>query len=263
MKKIIKYIKLWWIMTTHVSEIALSSRFGAAIFILGKLLRFAFFGIFLLLLIVKTKNIAGYNIWEIILFFMTFNLIDTGAQFLWREVYRFRDYILSGNFDYFLTKPMSPLFRSLFGGSDILDVVLLFLSVAFIGIAMQHISGITFFAVFLYILFVLNAFVIALSFHILILSMGILTTEIDSALWIYRDLTQMGRIPVDVYKQPFQTVLTFVIPIAIMMTFPGKVVIGALSISVIFISFLFGAGLFYSAIKFWEYALRFYVSASS
>jgi len=141
--KIKKYLKVWFLLTINVSQIAFLSRFGAILFIFGKILRFSFFLIFLILLQAKTQSIAGYSLWQIIFFFATFNLVDTIPQFFWREVYRFRSYVISGNFDYFLTKPFSPLFRSLFGGSDILDIPMLFLSIILIVISATKIGDIS------------------------------------------------------------------------------------------------------------------------
>lgn len=250
-------------MTFYTAQIALQSRFGAVMFIIGKLLRFSFFLFFLLILGFKTKAIAGYSLWQMIFFFATFNLIDTLAQFFLREVYRFRTYVVNGFLDFILTKPFPPLLRSLFGGSDILDVPLIFISIAFVIIAASHIGQITLFGILIYNLLIFNAFFIALAFHIFVLSVGVLTTEIDNTLFLYRDLTQMGRIPVDVYQEPLRGLITFFIPVGIMITFPAKALMGALSLEGIFISFLIGGLLFYFSLKLWHFALKHYASVSS
>src|SRR5206468_966378 len=139
-----------------------------------------------------------------IFFFITFNIIDTLPQFFLRDVYRFRQQIINGYFDYTLIKPMSPLFKSLFGGSDILDLFILLLMIGILFIGFQHIGHITTWGVVFYILLLINAFIISLAFHIAVISLGILTTEVDNAILLYRDLTQMGRFPIDIYKQPLQ-----------------------------------------------------------
>mgnify|MGYP001591402337 FL=1 len=258
-----KYLKIWWGMTIIASQIAFASRFGAVIFVLGKVLRFGFFLLFLILLVSKTKAIVGYEIWQIIFFFATFNLVDTVVQLFLREVYRFRSYVVSGDFDYFLVKPISPLFRSLFGGSDVLDILMLVISVGFVIMSIFRIGNITFSGVMLYILLILNALLIAIAFHIFILVIGILTTEVDNTLWLYRDVTQMGRVPIDIYKEPIRGILTFIIPVGIMMTFPAKSLMGLLSIQAVLISFLVGAVLLYISLKCWKFAISRYASASS
>lgn len=258
-----KYLKIWWGMTIIASQIGFASRFGAVMFIFGKVLRFAFFLLFLLLLVSKTKAIVGYEIWQVIFFFATFNLVDTVVQFFLREVYRFRSYVVSGDFDYFLVKPISPLFRSLFGGSDILDISMLVISVGFVIMSILRIGNISLAGVLIYILLVSNAFLIALSFHVFILVVGILTTEVDNTLWLYRDVTQMGRVPIDIYNESIRGILTFILPVGIMMTFPAKSFMGLLSIESVIISFLVSAVLLYISLKCWKFAISHYASASS
>lgn len=258
-----KYFYTWWKLTSSAAQMALTSRMGAIIFVFGKFLRFGFFFFFLLVLISRTKTIAGYSQWEIFLFYLTFQLVDVIPQFFLREVYRFRQQIVSGGFDYYLVKPFSPLFRSLIGGSDILDLpmlVLLFFLLWFVSI---HIPSITFLGVILYILLIFNALLIAVAFHIFVLSLGILTTEVDNAIMLYRDITQMGRFPIDIYKQPLRGILTFAIPVGIMMTIPTKMLLGIFSIPVIITSLLIGSMLLSLSILLWKYALKSYSSASS
>ncbi len=257
-----KYITLWWVYTLRMTQIAFTSRLGVVIFTLGKFIRFGLYMFFIYILVSKTNSLAGYSLWEVLLFFATFNFIDTSAQFFLRDVYRFRQHVISGYFDTYLIKPMSPLFKALFGGSDVLDIPLILVSFFFIVYSAMHI-GVTVPGVILYALLVINSLVIALAFHIFVVSLGILTTEIDNMLWMYRDLTQMGRIPVDIYREPIKSIITYVIPIGIMMTFPGKALLGILSVNGVLISFFVSAVILIGSLLFWDYALKSYASASS
>ncbi len=258
-----RYVYLWWKLTSYASQVAFSSRLGALFFIIGKIVRFFLFLAFLILLGTKTNIIAGYSLNQMIIFFLTFNLIDTLPQFFFREVYRFRQYVVTGDFDYFLLRPLSPLFRSLFGGSDVFDLSILLLSVIFIIIVAIKLPAISLLQISMYVLLILNAFLIAMSLHIIILSLAIMTTEIDNALMLYRDLTQMGRIPIDVYKEPIRGILTFIIPVGIMITFPTKVLLGILSLPLVMVSYGVSLMLFGISILFWRHALKLYASASS
>lgn len=245
------------------SQISFSSRLAGILFIMAKLLRFAFFILFLALLSSKTRLIAGYSLWQIIFFFLTFNLIDSTAQFFLREVYRFSWRINSGNFDYFLTKPFSPLFRSLFGGGDILDLPMILILIGFMTFVLEKIGPFSLVEVTFYLFLLLNSFLITISFHIIVLGIGILTTQIDNTILFYRDLTQMARLPIDIYKEPLRSLLTFVIPVGVMISFPVKALMGLLSVELIIISFLIGIITFFLSIKFWQFSLKAYSSASS
>lgn len=258
-----KYLKLWLVMTSRITQIAFASRFGVIFFTFGKIVRFVFFLFFLLLLVGKTKSIAGYTFWEVILLFLTFNMVDIISQFLFREVYRFRSYIVSGSFDYLLTKPVSPLLRSLFGGSDILDLITLFPLVGFLIYTITKLGTVTITGVLLYILLLANALIIMLAFHIFVLGLGVLVTEVDNAIWIFRELTALGRVPIAVYREPLSWVLTFIVPVGIMITFPVHAALGILSFQAIIVAFLISGILFFGSLRFWRYALKQYSSASS
>lgn len=250
-------------MTLLSTQGALQSKLGAVIFAGGKILRFGLFLWFLILIQSKIQMVQGYTVTQLIFFFLTFNLVDSLTQFLFREVYNFRRYIVSGDFDYFLLKPLSPIFRSLLGGSDPLDIPLLLLSVGSIVYYAGQIGTPSLLNISLYILLTANALVIGLAFHIFILCIGVLSTEVDSALWLYRDVSLMARIPVDVYKEPLRGVLTLAIPIGIMMTFPPKALFGLLSIGGVAIAFAVGFGLLFLSLLLWRYSIRYYSSASS
>jgi len=219
--------------------------------------------IFIFVVVSKTKQIAGYNIWQVIFFYATFNLIDTVPQLLMREVYRFRSYVVTGDFDYFLVKPLSPLFRVLFGGADVLDIFIVFIAIGLIIFSALNISGITAVSIFLYILLVVNTMLIAGAIHIFISALGIITTEVDSALWIYRDLTSMGRFPVEIYREPVSFFITYVVPVGVMISFPAKALLGILSTVSFVVAFLLGGVLLILSLYFWQYALSKYTSASS
>ncbi len=241
----------------------LTSRFSAFLFLIGKLLRFAFFAIFIFALFAKTQVIANYTLTQAVFFFLTFNLIDTTTQLFFREVYRFRRLVVTGDFDLVLVKPINALFRALAGGADPIDLFMLIPYTVLLVYVGRMLGHVTFVAVGLYIVLIFNALLIAASFHILVLALAILTTEIDHTIMIYRDLTMMGRIPVDIYREPLRSIITFVIPVGVMMTFPVKVFLGLLSPIWVVWSGALGILFFVVSLRIWKYSLRQYASASS
>ncbi len=259
---ITKYFLVWWIASLAMVQTAFSNRLGVILFTAAKVLRFAVFFFFLFFISEKTKVLAGYNTNQVLFFFATFNIVDLVAQMLFREVYRFRPQIVTGNFDLVLSRPVNPLFRSLLGGCDVLDFLTLptlLILTAILGVKLGP-SG---FDVFSYVLLLINALVISAAFHIAILSIGILTTAIDHTVMIYRDIIAMGRIPVDFYKEPIRGLITFAFPVGIMMTLPAKVFMGIFDWEILVYAFLFSALCFILSLRFWQFALNRYSSASS
>lgn len=258
-----RYFKLWWIYTKLTAKITLQSRFGASLFILGKFIRFGMLLYFLVLILMATKTLAGFNMYEVIFFYATFNLIDLVPQFFLREVYRFRVYVIKGYFDYVLAQPVNALFKMLFGGSDILDIPLILTSLGFLIFSGLNLGGITLLGLVLYAALVLNALLIAFSFHILILGTGIISSEVDNTVMLYRDLLKTGQIPIDVYRVPVSFILTFIVPVGLMITFPVKALLNRLSPSFVLLAFIFSLTFFAVSYKFWIFALKRYQSASS
>ncbi len=263
MKTLKKYYRIWSFLTVNSFATSLTTRFGALVFIVGKLIRFLFFGAFLIIIIGKTNSIAGFGLNQTIIFYLTFNIIDTISQLFLREVYRFRPMVISGNFDLVLAKPINPLFRILAGGADPFDLIILIILFIFTFVSIQQIPDLHLLNIIFYIILCLNGFFISMAFHIMVAALAILTSEIDHTLMIYRDLTNLGRVPVDIYQQPLRFFITFILPIGVMTTFPAKALLGLLSwqgIVISFISVIIFLGL---SLILWRYSLTKYSSASS
>ena len=231
---------------------------------IGKVVRFVFFFVFLYSVLSGVGSLAGYSREQVILFFLVFNIIDIIIQFLFRGVYVFRPLLISGNYDLDLLKPLPSYFRPLFGWTDILDLITLFplLIFSFYYIFTNQLL-VSSMSIILFVLLLLNSVLLGFAFHLLVCSIGILTTEVDHLIWIYRDLTGMARFPTDIYGKGVRSVLTFVIPVIVLITIPTKALLGLLSPGVIIISFLIGILASCFSLKFWFWAVKKYSSASS
>jgi len=261
-KRIGYYFKIWLMMSKNSFLVVLAQKKVLLIFLLGKILRFIFFMTFIYYLVSGANGLKGYGVNQTIFFFLTFMVIDTTTQFLFREVYRFRTLVISGDFDLVLTKPISSLFRVLMGGADVIDLFTippLYLVTIYYGSLLTPSA----YEIYLYIVLLISGFLIASSFHIIVLAIGIITLEVDHTIMIYRDVTSMARFPVDIYKQPLKGVLTYLLPIGVMITLPAKALMGFVTPFGIFVSISFGLLTLFLAIRFWNFALQKYTSASS
>jgi len=257
-----KYFKVWLITSRNSFQAVVTQKAGFVVFLLGKLIRFGFFFYFVIFLLQGTQNLAGYSLNQTLFFFLTFNLVDTLAQFFFREAYRFRPLIVTGNFDLILVKPINALFRVLMGGADLIDLVTippLIGGVIYLGAKLNPHP----LSVFLYVGLLLNGLVLATALYILVLGLGIISMEVDHTIMIYRDLSSLGRLPVDIYREPVKGLLTYFIPIGIMMTVPAKALMGLTPYWLIGLSLAIGITVFYGSLKFWRWSLTKYASASS
>ncbi|MFZ2206176.1 MAG: ABC-2 family transporter protein [Microgenomates group bacterium] len=251
--------KIFFLFARNSMRTTTQGRLGVVVFTIGKIIRFAFLFILLFFIFSKTRVLKGYSIQQVALFYMVFNLIDTISQILFREVYRFRSLVVNGSLDTILLKPYHPFLRILVGGVDILDMILL---IPYTIITIVIASGIVPIGqnIFLFFVLLINSLWIATSFHILVLALGILTTEVDHTILIYRDLTSLGRFPMAIYQEPIRSIFTFVLPIGIMTSFPSQALLGILSWDMFLISFILSSILFIVSMSMWNFALKQYQS---
>jgi len=258
-----RLFKIWYIQAKNAAQTQLLTTKGGVIFLIGKVFRFLLYFVFLFSVLSGAGGLAGFTTPEVILFFLVFNVIDVVVQFLFRGVYVFRSLIVSGNFDLDLLKPLPSFFRPLFGWTDILDFITLIPLFSFtvwyiFAHQLADIGGLL-----LFFLLVFNSVLVGFSFHLFVCGVGVLTTEIDHLIWIYRDLTAMARFPTDIYSKGVKAALTFVVPVMVLITVPAKALMGFLSPGWILVSLFFGIFSVFLSLKFWRWSLKRYTSASS
>jgi len=95
------------------------------------------------------------------------------------------------------------------------------------------------------------------------LALGIISTEVDHTIMIYRDVTRLAAFPMEIYSEPLRSVLTFVIPIGLMVSNPVKSLLGLLSPSMVALSFAISLIFFLFSLQVWKTALAKYQSESS
>lgn len=256
-------LKLFYLFSKYSLKTTFYNVMGLVLYAVGKTIRFVIFFSFVFFLVSKTRLLAGYNLQQMLVFFLTYNVLDTLSQLLFREVYRFRQLVVSGELDTILVKPYHPFMRILLGGVDFIDAIMIgpYIALLVWYIAKTHIISGT--EIVMYILLCINALVIACGFHIMVLALAILTTEVDHTIMIYRDLTRFGSFPIDIYREPVRSIFTFIIPIGVMMSFPAKALFGLLEPGFIIMSFGFGFLFLGMGLFMWEKAIKQYQSWGS
>jgi ABC-2 type transport system permease protein len=259
-----RIINVWLRVSAMAAQSQLLTTWAGAFFLIGKIVRFFLFLIFLTSLTGLTGSLGGYRREQIILFYLVFYFIDLSSQFLFRGVYQFRYSVISGSYDINLLRPLPSFFVPVFGWTDILDfIVVVPLGIYLFGyILANHLfnGGLN---LILFLLLLVNSLLLAFSFHLFTCAVCIVTTQIDPLVWVYRDLTSMARFPTDIYQKGVRAVLTFIIPVVILMTVPTKTLLGLLSWQWIFFSFILGITSVLGSLHCWQSALRRYSSASS
>jgi ABC-2 type transport system permease protein len=263
-QRIKTYLSVWLIFGKNALQETFVNRGSNILFMVGKIIRLIFSLIFLFLIRENVQTFAGYTSDQMIVFFLTYLILDTIGQVIYRGVYIFSNLVRSGEFDFILTKPINPLFRALTGKPDINDLFFLIPNLFLVGYILNILDlNITLWSSLWMIILLINAFLIITALHIFVLVIGILTTEVDGVIWIYRDLSYMGRFPVTIYMEPLKFALFFLIPIGMMITIPTEIFLNLQPSYNIFWVFLVGVGSFLISLKIWNWALKQYSSTGS
>jgi ABC-2 type transport system permease protein len=263
-KRLRKYFRIWKQLSSLAVGSSLSNRIDSAAYLVGKLIRFGFFLLLIASIFRFTDTLAGYSKYEVILFFLTFNLIDVFAQALFRGIYVFRYDISRGNFDFVLSKPVNPLFYSLSRQTDILDFIFLLpigALIAYVVAKLPDPVGLS--GVILYGSFVLTGMIIALGIHIISASVTIWKIESENFIWLYRESMTIGRFPPEIYSPAVRAFFIFAIPIITIVAFPVKAILQALDWKWMVFALVYAGGFFAFSLRLWEWSLNKYGSASS
>jgi ABC-2 type transport system permease protein len=105
--------------------------------------------------------------------------------------------------------------------------------------------------------------VILYSIWLIMVTSAFWFVRIDNISELFTAIYETGRFPVSVYPSWMRGVLTFVVPIAFITTFPAAAILGRAKPQLLSVAFLLAAGLFCGCIGFWRFAVRRYSSASS
>lgn len=254
------YLIYWFKSSGLTLQSLITTRLSSILFMIGKIGRFALFIGFLLALKRSITDLFGYSFDQLVVFFLIFNLFDLIGQLFYRGTYWFRDEIVSGDFDFRLTKPLNPLFQILTSHTDFLDLPLLLIVLVMLVIYWPRVDA---WAILGFIYFSVLSLIILTAVHILVSALGVVTTAVEHTIWTFRDISQMARVPVDIYAGGVRVFLTYVIPVAMIFTVPAKTLFGLVSSGFFLVGLIFAVGFYLLSLKLWGYALRRYASASS
>lgn len=256
--------RAWLRLATNNFSTLMATKLSFFCYLSGKVVRFIFYLVFLFSLMGQSKVLAGYSRYEVLVFFLTFNFIDITAQIFFRGTYAIgHGLIARGRFDHVLLKPFSPLLHSISHLVDFIDLATWLVLLPFLLWAIAQVQGVERLSLLLYAMLLLGGLLIATAFHILAASVAIITFESHHVMFLYRNLGEMLRFPIDIYPPALQVVMTSILPVGVMIAFPVKGLLGELSFWLVLYAFLLAIIFFWCSLRTWSWALRHYQSASS
>lgn len=213
----------------------------------------------------NTSALAGWNVYQVVVLLGVFRVM-TGliAMTVAPNMRKIMEDIRQGTLDFVLTKPIDSQFyvscrQIVFW--RLIDVVL-GLTMAAVG-AWQLGGALSVSAVLLFILTLACGAVVIYSFW-LVLATGVFWfTRIDNIEMVFWNVFEAGRYPIDIYRPWVRRALTYVLPLAFLVTFPAETLAGRLSGWNVLAAVVAAPIALAGATLFWRYGLRHYSGASA
>lgn len=260
-----RYLKLLSIFYRNAlySEMEYRANFIANCFMSAFWLAFAILG--LQVFFYHRDQIGAWGYYEAMLvvgFYSLFSgIIEAVLQ---PNMSRIIDQIRTGNFDFVLLKPVNSQFMAslrrlsiwkladVVMGLGICVYAMVRLAIAPKVLDLAAAAG-----------FVLCGAVILYSIWLIMVTSAFWFVRIDNITELFSAVFETGRFPVSVYPSWLRGVLTFVVPIAFITTFPAAAVIGRAAPWLLIVAVLLAVVFFGGCVWFWQFAVRRYSSASS
>jgi ABC-2 type transport system permease protein len=172
------------------------------------------------------------------------------------------EHIRKGTLDFLLIKPVDAQFMvstsrfELYRGSDVLGgLALLAFAIHRLG-RWPSVSGVA-----MAVLLLAGAVVILYSIWILVVSLAFFVVKVDNLSYLFSSIYDAARWPASVFRGALAFFFTFVIPLALMTTYPALALLGRLSLGRTFGALAIATLFAVVARRVWLFAIGHYTSA--
>ncbi|MEX0698897.1 MAG: ABC-2 family transporter protein [Acidimicrobiia bacterium] len=177
---------------------------------------------------------------------------------------RMAEYIRLGTLDFLLTKPISSQFMVSFrhiGIYNWLDPIL-GLGLVVFGLVRRG-QPITIVGVAGFLILGLAGVAVMYALALAVQCLAVWSIGAEGLDDVIQGMVEAGRFPVDVYRGIVRGLLTFVIPVAMLTTFPADALLGRASGGLVAIVLVVAAALLWITSRLWIWSLRRYSGASA
>ncbi len=180
------------------------------------------------------------------------------------NITRIVEHIQKGTLDFVLVKPVDSQFMASLRQINLLMITDLLVGFGLIGYGlwMGQIWP-TPWQVLAFLFLLLCGMVTAYAIWMLVVTTAFWLVQVENVTELLTAIYETGRFPVSAYSPAIRMVLTFVIPIAFLTTFPAAALIGLLDPVYLALAPLIAGVALLAARGFWRIGLRAYTSASS
>ncbi len=203
----------------------------------------------------------GWSLYEMLLLQGIF-MLAKGIAFplffgiVWNVLERVRE----GTFDLLIIKPGSILFMTIITGIDIEDFGKLLGGFLLFGIGCSHIQHISIIQWLQFILLLILSVLVLFSFSLFMAGSVFKWVGNSRVYELFNSVMSFATYPRSIFSKGLQTIISWVIPIAMVAYFPASALLTKSSEGILYAA-LSAAVFFILSLLFWKYMLRQYTSA--
>lgn len=222
---------------------------------------------FLTLIFTQVENINGWTFHELLFLAGIGGVVMNFHHIFMLNIYNLgRGYIVSGDFDRFLIRPLNPLFQIYADDISEENISKFIVNIVLIVYASQKI-GLTLLSpikILYGIFFLVSGVMIFSSIYLAFASIAFWTARSKPFLWILFQVSDFRRYPFSIYSGSIQVVLTSIIPIAFASFFPATFFLGRTEwLELQIISLVAGPVFLILSYKIWSIGVSNYTSTGS
>lgn len=210
-------------------------------------------------------EIGGWSFYQVLVVLGMFSIFTGVMEAFFRpNIIAMIEQVRDGKFDFVLVKPVNAQFYASFHSLTMWRLVDIFAGGALIVYALiqMQVTPTPFDLLAFFVLLVI-ALTLVYCFWLAMMTMAFWFVKVDNLAELFYSFYETARFPITVYGTWLRALLTFVIPIAFITTFPSAALIGQLEPVDIVIGLGLAALLLFGSNRLWNFAIRSYASASS
>ena len=212
-----------------------------------------------------TSNLGGWSFYEAMMVLGMYDIfIGLQETLLAPNLQQVTEHIQKGTLDFVLLKPANGQLLATITSCNLTRLFDVAIGLGLVVVGLYRLGRVpSLMELAAFAVMLPAGMVIVYSVWLLTTSMAFWFVRIDNFGELFYAFYETGRFPVTVYRPWLRLILTYVIPIAFLTTFPAATLLGRISPYIVAGSAAIAAVLFYASHRFWNYAIRFYSSASS
>ncbi len=212
----------------------------------------------------QTDTLGGWSLGEAILLLGTYQIVSgILATFIEPNVTWFAGQVKSGKLDEVLLKPVSSIFLVSLGTCAPLALSQVLIGILVLGIGLHELGAVpTPWNAIGWLALLAVGVSLTWASRVLLASLALWSPGVDLDV-VYGALWQFGRYPVSIYRQPIRFVLTWVLPVAFISTFPAHALTRGAGLGLIVVGLAMGLAAMVIVQVVWNSGLRRYTSATS